>query len=133
MPLAVVATVVFTVVQTAVAKKRLPMVVPMVETTDGIEMALGCEEYEGFGCYFLGYEDGMAADPGRYHVSDGQTCFDQTHNIFVGISYGGGEDEGADGKAFFFKLNPDNTMTRLLSAEGSELGLSGYPLSADCH
>ena len=105
------------------------MVTPLEEVDGAIALLEGCGEYEGFGCYYRSYAENR---PIGYQLTDGGSCFDQTHKVFVGTSVDR-IDEGANGWAFFFRLYTDGTMERVLSEAGSHHGVNAYPVTAECH
>jgi hypothetical protein len=87
-----------------------------------------CQDYEGFGCFYISYFGG---NPSPYnHLTDGAGCVDQQYNVFAGV---GLEDE-ENTSLFLFRFDRNaGTMSPLLTENGRNLSTAAYPLVLSCH
>ena len=99
-----------------------------VEETGVISNRSGCEDFEGFGCFYRSFYN---EQPGStYYQTDGAACLDQNFQVFAGA--GILEDENA--QVFFYKYDLETGgMTPWISQEGRTLVTRPYPLHLGCY
>ena len=96
---------------------------------DTLALGAGCEELEGFGCFYRTHIGGTA---GSYRRTDGAACVDPARGVFVGTSVDDA-DEANPGQLHVFRYDASLGMTPWLPAGGGTLTAGGLPISAVCH
>ncbi len=92
------------------------------------ELAKGCDEFEGFGC-FVRYVLNDA--PIAYQRTDGSLCVDGTHGVVVATSIA--QKETDPGSMHFYKYDSDLNMQRWIPEGGKSAKASSLPVAAVCH
>lgn len=92
------------------------------------QLASGCGDFEGFGCFYRNYADG---EPAGFLRTDGAMCLDATHKVMVATTVASPEDD--PGSALFFRYQDDLAMSPWLSDDGGNLAAGALPIAAVCH
>ena len=92
-----------------------------------LDLEPGCEDHEGFGCFFRQYAGGT---PVAFAQTDGAACRDWTHGVVVTTLLGSPQDD--PGQVAFFQYEDDGTTGPWLS-DGDNLAAAAYPVSTACH
>lgn len=95
---------------------------------DPLQLADGCQDHEGFGCFFRGYVNGVA---GSHLATDGAACLDLAHGVAVGTNLGTPEDEA--GGLLFFEFDAAGGTTPWLPADGDGTPTAAFPIAVACH
>jgi hypothetical protein len=101
----------------------------MTAITPGMQLGKGCEDFEGFGCWYRHFFEGTE---GSHMLTDGATCVDWVHKVVVGTSIDT-SDETNPGAVHFFRYQPDLSMSKWVPASGTTLAAGGHPVAAVCH
>ena len=88
---------------------------------DPLGLATGCDDHEGFGCFFR-----PAVGTG-FLRTDGAGCLDETHGIVFGTALGDQEDDPGSVVAFTYDAQLD--MAELSGA----IATAAFPIDAVCH
>lgn len=92
-----------------------------------LDLEPGCEDHEGFGCFFREYAGGA---PVAFAQTDGGACRDWTHGVIVTTILGTPDDN--PGQIAFFQYEDDGTTGPWLS-EGDNLAAAAFPVATACH
>ena len=91
------------------------------QSGDPLTLATGCDDHEGFGCFFR-----PAMGTGFFRT-DGAGCLDETHGVVFGTALATPEDE--PGSVVAFTYDAQLNMAELSGA----LPASAFPVEALCH
>lgn len=102
----------------------LPMAM-LAAISDDLQLAAGCGEVQGFGCWYRSVEEG------EHRKTDTAGCVDATNRVVFGASLNP-LDTYLSGEAHFFRYDAAGVLTPLKQASGEAIPTAGLGLVAVC-